>query len=164
MKYVVALGGNLGNPEVSFATACSQIEEGIGKILARSTLIRTPPLALDGQLASQQADYLNAVIVLSSHLNPSQLLEALLNIERALGRDRETETLRWGPRVIDLDIIAAEDLVILQEGLCIPHPEMHKRDFVLFPMEELWPDWRHPILAKTIAEMAEDIRESSRYL
>ena len=70
-----------------------------------------------------------------------------MRLKRELGRVRDEKT-PWAPRTIDLDIICAGDLVLEVEGLSIPHPEMHKRDFVLKPLAEVAPDWRHPILGR----------------
>ena len=74
------------------------------------------------------------------------------------GRDRTTEAARWRPRLIDLDLIAVEDLVLDREDLRLPHPEMHKREFVLAPFCEVWPDWRHPVLDRSAAELLRELR------
>ena len=86
-----------------------------------------------------------------------EILAGLHRIEATLGRDRTTETARWRPRLIDLDLIAVEDLVLDQEDLRLPHPEMHKRDFVLAPFCEVWPDWRHPVLDRSATELLREL-------
>jgi 2-amino-4-hydroxy-6-hydroxymethyldihydropteridine diphosphokinase len=86
-------------------------------------------------------------------LSPPRILERLLAIEAELGRDRRQEGGRWRPRPIDLDLIAVDDLVHRDAFLTLPHPRMQERDFVLRPLVELWPDWRHPLLQQTAKEM-----------
>lgn len=99
-------------------------------MVARSAIWETAPIGPD------QPDYLNAVIVLDTVLGPRPLLEACLGIERELGRERRE---RWGPRVIDLDLLLYGDAVVDAPGLTVPHPGMHERRFVLAPLAEAWP-------------------------
>lgn len=103
---------------------------GIGDIVARSSIYETAPIGPD------QPDYLNAVVVLDTLLGPRPLLATCLEIERGLGRERRE---RWGPRVIDLDVLLYSDAVLDLPGLKVPHPRMHERRFVLEPLAEAWP-------------------------
>ena len=98
------------------------------------------------------------MVLLRTGLPPEEILAGLHRIEARLGRDRTTETARWRPRLIDLDLIAVEDLVLDREDLRLPHPEMHKREFVLAPFCEVWPDWRHPLLDRSAAELLRELR------
>lgn len=141
----MALGANLGQPEHTFKRAIDAIGAAVGPVVSTSRFYDTLPLVLPGA-AEEQPSYLNAVIVVESALPPLSMLAALQQIERDLGRDRASEEVRWGPRIIDLDIVAVGDLTLSVPGLTIPHPEMHKRRFVLEPMLEVAAEWIHPIL------------------
>ena len=93
---------------------------------------------------------------LSTLLYPEELLKELNRIEKEAGRER---IIHWGPRTLDLDIIFYDDLVVETDALCIPHVEMHKREFVLEPLHEIAPYKRHPVYGKTVREMLEDLRK-----
>lgn len=156
-KVVIALGSNLGEKERNLRDAASAIARRIGEPLAVSSAYRTKPLLLPG--GEPQPDYLNATLLTESEAPAREILTALLDIELELGRDRANET-RWGPRVIDLDLIAVGELVIREPGLVVPHPEYHRRDFVLCPMVEICPDFLHPLHRKRPSELLAELRES----
>lgn len=147
---IIALGVNLGSPEQTFERALVLLEERVGKVLKRSRWHLSKPLE---SLAQDQNDYLNGVVLVETEKTPEQVLAKLQEIETSLGRRREEEAVRWGPRVIDLDLIAVDDLVIDTPTLTLPHPEMHKREFVLLPLAEIYPEWRHPVLGKSVKEL-----------
>jgi 2-amino-4-hydroxy-6-hydroxymethyldihydropteridine diphosphokinase len=142
----LALGSNLGDREDNIKKAISALESHPGiHVLARSSLYNTAPV---GYL--NQGMFLNAAIEIETTLQPEELLNAALDIERKLGRVRGE---RWGPRTIDIDILTLENLVYESDRLSIPHPLMHQRRFVLEPLAEIAPEFRHPVLGLSVSEM-----------
>ena len=110
-----------------------------------SSLYETAPLGIENQ-----DWFINSVVKIKTTLLPLALLNELLGIEEKMGRVR---TIKWGPRIIDLDLLFYEDLIITETNLKIPHPELHKRKFVLEPLKEIAPKLLHPILKKTVEEL-----------
>jgi 2-amino-4-hydroxy-6-hydroxymethyldihydropteridine diphosphokinase len=143
VKVYVGLGSNLGDREASIRAALGALAELPDTALIRaSSLYDTEPM---GEI--DQPDFLNAVAELDTGLAPRQLMWNLLLIEKRLGRVR---TSRWGPRIIDLDLLLAEDQVIDEPDLQLPHPELTRRSFVLVPLVELDPMLRHPLTGETL--------------
>jgi 2-amino-4-hydroxy-6-hydroxymethyldihydropteridine diphosphokinase len=157
-KCVLALGSNLGDGAENIREALRRIEQLVGPISSRSTTIVTQPLLHPDSPIKEQPPYHNMVAVVETSLEPLELLRACRDVEKSLGRDRTTETLRWQPRTLDVDIICIEDAVIDLPSLQVPHPEMHKRAFVIDPMNEVWPTWRHPTLKKSVSQIARALR------
>ena len=149
LHVVIGLGANLGDPAAAFTTGLNDIAS-IGDIVAVSRLWRTRPLGPD------QPDYCNAAALIGWPVDLPTLLQACRNFEVAAGRDRDTEQ-RWGPRVLDLDLLIARNLIWRSPELLLPHPRFHERAFALVPAAELVPDWVHPIVGRTIAELAEEV-------
>ncbi|WP_425145368.1 2-amino-4-hydroxy-6-hydroxymethyldihydropteridine diphosphokinase [Deinococcus sp.] len=139
---LIALGANLGQPELALRHARSELER-LGSVLAPSWLYRTAPLGGP----PDQPDYLNAALSLHTDLAPQALLEALLDIERRSGRVRLE---RWGPRVLDLDLIGYGGRVLNTPALTLPHPRAFERGFVLAPLNDVAPDWRHPFTGERV--------------
>ena len=154
-RAAIALGANLGNRHATLEQAAALIGAEIGPVAGRSSWIETAALIHpDDDPAATYPPFLNGVLVARTDSEPHAILAKLHLIEARLGRDRSNETARWRPRLIDLDLIAVDDLVLDAPDLRLPHPEMHKRAFVLRPLCEVWPDWRHPVLGRTAAELA----------
>ncbi|MGB3446705.1 MAG: 2-amino-4-hydroxy-6-hydroxymethyldihydropteridine diphosphokinase [Xanthobacteraceae bacterium] len=132
---LIALGGNVGDVRETFPKAISNIL-GMAQatLLARSSDYRTPPW---GEKA--QDPFINACIEVETSLDPHALLFTLHKIEKRFGRDRAREQ-RWGPRTLDLDLLAYDDAVINQPDLTLPHPRLFERAFVLVPLAEIAPD------------------------
>ncbi len=130
----IGLGANIGDAATAIERAfeCLDGHDGL-RLTARSTLYRTPAWGVTGQ-----PDFINAVAKVDTTLAPQQLLDVLLTIERDAGRDRRTAE-RWGPRVLDLDLLLYGDAVIDEPGLHVPHPHLHERAFVLVPLAEIAP-------------------------
>ena len=155
---VVALGANLGDRRATLERAVVLMATELGEVTGRSNWLATPAMIHPDDPAKSYPEFLNGVVLLRTALPPAAILAGLHRIEASLGRDRAAETARWRPRLIDLDLVALDDVVSDDEALRLPHPEMHKRDFVLAPFCEIWPDWRHPRLDRTAAELLQDLR------
>ena len=152
MKAYVGLGSNLGERESLLKSAIGQLaqlpETRLGRV---SSLYDTAPV---GEL--DQPNFLNAVVQLETALTARQLLWNLLLIERRLGRVRHAAQ-RYGPRTIDLDLVLFGDQVIDTVDLKVPHPEYHRRAFVLVPLAEIEPKLVHPVLGLTATELLERV-------
>lgn len=162
MLYAVALGGNrrhprFGPPLATLTLACRTLDAMPGvRLVACSRFYRTAPLG------PKQSAYVNAVVLLRTTLGAPDLLAHLQALEAAFGRVRRQ---RWGPRVLDLDIVAGAAWPgrltwWSTPGLRVPHAAMHSRAFVLRPLCDVWPDWRHPLLQRTARQMS--TRQSRR--
>jgi 2-amino-4-hydroxy-6-hydroxymethyldihydropteridine diphosphokinase len=152
-KAIVAFGSNLGDREAMIVRAISEIEAGIGPSLGRSGLIETEAWIHPDDDADWHPPFLNGVGVFETTLEARSVLMRLLAIEEKLGRERGPGAKPWQPRPIDLDLIALGDRIIDEPDLILPHPRMQERHFVLEPLAELLPDWRHPVLGRTVSEM-----------
>lgn len=131
----LALGGNIGDVRATFDRAIALLCEGdLVRLIARSCDYRTPPWGVTDQPA-----FVNAVIMVTTSLAPRALLERAQECERALGRDRKREQ-RWGPRTIDIDLLAYDDLILDDADLILPHPRLLERAFVLVPLADIAPD------------------------
>ncbi|HVZ93125.1 MAG TPA: 2-amino-4-hydroxy-6-hydroxymethyldihydropteridine diphosphokinase [Phycisphaerales bacterium] len=149
---LIALGSNLGDRRANIESALRAIDElPRTRLLTASPLIETKAVRLPGD-DHPQPDYLNAAASIETQLSPRDLLAALLDIEQRLGRDRSTGE-RWTARTLDLDLLLFGDQVIDEPALRVPHPEMHRRRFVLDPLARIAPNTHHPILNKTVAEL-----------
>lgn len=147
----IAMGSNMGDSQRYLDDAVKALDEvRHTKVEKVSSFITTPPYGV-----TDQPDFLNGCLRLRTLLYPEELLKELNRIEKEAGRER---IIHWGPRTLDLDIVFYDDLVLEKEELCIPHVEMHKREFVLEPLEEIAPYKRHPVYGKTVRELLEDVR------
>src|SRR6185369_8357600 len=132
---LIALGGNVGDVRATFQKAIANIcgmTQAV--LLARSSDYATPPWGVE-----QQDRFVNACIEIETSLDPHALLFTLQKIEKKFGRDRAHEQ-RWGPRPLDLDIVAYDDITLVKPELTLPHPRLFERAFVLVPLAEIAPD------------------------
>jgi 2-amino-4-hydroxy-6-hydroxymethyldihydropteridine diphosphokinase len=132
---LLGLGGNVGDVRATLARAIAQFADGEDvTLIARSSDYRTPPWGV-----TDQPPFVNLAIAVKTTLSPQALLARALDVERALDRDR-THERRWGPRTIDIDLLAYDDLTLADPALTLPHPRLFERAFVLVPLAEIVPD------------------------
>jgi 2-amino-4-hydroxy-6-hydroxymethyldihydropteridine diphosphokinase len=141
----IGIGSNMGERERNCRRAVEMLGEKGIRVVKMSSAYETAPWGVE-----DQPGYMNMAVMASTDLGPHELLSALKDIEKRMGR---AGTARWGPRVIDLDILIYGDLVEEGPRLTIPHPRMHERGFVLRPLNEIAPGAVHPSLGKTIEDL-----------
>ncbi len=149
-QVVLSLGGNIGNVRNSINTAIHLIRNKLGDVTLISSNYTTKAWGLENQ-----PDFLNKVVAVQTNLSPNEVLSVCLQIEKELGRDRNNQK-KWAERVLDIDVLFYEDEIINSNDLVIPHPYLHKRNFVLYPLAEILPYFVHPILRKTVLELKKD--------
>ena len=140
----LALGSNLGDRLTNLKQAVASLSPQM-EVKAKSNVYETPPWGYENQPA-----FLNQALKVETYLEPTSLLRHLKRLEIALGRKA---TFQYGPRLIDIDILFYDDLVLNTPSLVIPHPHMHERGFVLLPLMDIAPEFTHPVLKKTVREM-----------
>lgn len=145
----LSIGSNLGKREANCLKAIELLSRKVGTIKRRSSMYETEPEGL-----KEQPQFINMAVELKTDLSPQRLLKTLKEIEKEMGRKM---TIRGGPRIIDLDILLYDDLILREPELEIPHPLIHKREFVLKPLSEITPELREPLLGKTIMELLEEL-------
>jgi 2-amino-4-hydroxy-6-hydroxymethyldihydropteridine diphosphokinase len=147
------LGSNEGKPLQNLEKALLLLAARCGPIIKQSSVYQTEAWGIKDQPA-----FLNQAILIRTALTPLDLLSALKHIETETGR---IETTKWGPRVIDIDILFYDNEVIDLPQLKIPHPYIQQRRFTLVPMQQIAPDFLHPVLHKTMAELLKDCEDTS---
>jgi 2-amino-4-hydroxy-6-hydroxymethyldihydropteridine diphosphokinase len=147
----LSLGTNLGERQANLKAAEEALHPEV-EIIARSPIYETPPWGYTDQPA-----FLNQVLVGCTELPPMELIRHLKEVEERLGR---VPSFRYGPRLIDMDILFFDDLVLDSPDLAIPHPRLHERAFVLAPLADLAPDLRHPVLNKSVRELLQALDTS----
>lgn len=148
-KLYIGIGSNLGDRRANCRHAVELMNESGMVIIKESSLCETEPWGL-----KEQPPFVNMAVMAETSLSPESALEALKWIEKKMGRQ---ETARWGPRCIDLDILFYDDIIMTGNSLCIPHPLLHQREFVLLPLCEIAPDKLHPVLKKTVRQLREEV-------
>ena len=144
-KTYLLLGSNMGDSKKQLSKAIQLIEKQIGKMIRQSGLYTT---AAWGN--TNQPDFLNQVIVIETPLTSNEMLDIILSIEKIMGRVR---TVKNAPRIIDIDILFFNKDIVAQKDLSIPHPEIQNRRFVLIPLNEIAPQFIHPVFKKSIHQL-----------
>lgn len=159
-KAVLITGGNVGNAEATLAEAARLIAAEVGCVERASRIYRTKAWGFEAD------DFRNQVLVVEISLEPMEMLTAVNDIERRLGRDRDREQdeksatgARYASRSIDIDILFYDDLIVESERLTLPHPRIAEREFVLEPLSEVAAEWRHPVSGKSVGEMYEEFKK-----
>lgn len=142
------LGSNIGDRLDNLDQSIKIITERIGNVLEKSSVYESTPWGVENQ-----RNFLNQVLFVKSNFDPYTILDLVLQIEKDMGRIRIE---KWGERIIDIDILFIDDLIIESENLCVPHEFIAKRKFVLQPMCEIAPGFIHPKLNKTISQLLEE--------
>ena len=151
---LIAIGSNLGTPKKNCIEAIDIISSSPGiKIISKSSFYQTAPVG-----NTEQNWFINSVIKISTRLNPDILLAVLLEIESKMGRIRKE---KWGPRIIDLDLLFYDNLIIKKKDLTLPHPEIQKRNFVLQPLNEIEGNFIHPSINKSINTLLKESKDNS---
>ncbi len=140
----IALGTNIGDREANLCKARKELAPKV-TIIKESPIYITPPWGYE-----DQPEFLNQVLEVQTKMRPGRLLAYLKRIEKKMGR---MKTFRNGPRLIDLDILFYGQRVIERSKLCIPHPRLHERSFVLVPLKDIAPEFNHPVLNMTVETM-----------
>lgn len=150
-KLVLLIGGNMGDRKKNLAVATSFIRKRIGKLKRQSALYET---AAWGN--TNQPDFLNQVLVVETKLVADEVMSSILVIEKEMGRRR---TVKNAPRLIDIDILFYDKNIYNSESLAVPHPQLPNRRFVLAPLNELMPQFIHPVLKKSVHQLLLSCRD-----
>ena len=146
----IGLGSNLGDRHRNCLSAIELLRQHGLPAIKQSSMYETKPWGV-----TEQPEFVNMTVETETDLAPIKLLEMLKKIEKDMGRQ---DTIRWGPRIIDLDILLYDDIILKTDSLTIPHPLMHEREFVLEPLSEIAGDLIQPVLKKSIADLLKETK------
>lgn len=153
-KVFLGIGGNIGNKHNNFDKVIKIIENELGLIAKSSSIYETPPWGF-----KTKDNFWNQVLLIKTNFPPNELLERIHKIEKQFGRKREGTN--YNSREMDIDILYYDDEFIESESLIVPHPKMHLRKFVLVPLNEIAPNFKHPLLRFTSLQMLENCKDGS---
>ena len=151
-RVYLGLGANMGDAHAALEAAIAQIVCDDLRLVSSSRFYTTKPIS-----DIVQDDYQNAVIEVETTMPPQELMAHLLAVEASLGRER---SVRWGPRTIDIDVLAYDDLVSDDRDIILPHPRMHERLFVLVPLCEINPNYVHPLLKQRAIDLKDALEQT----
>ena len=146
----IGIGSNLGDRYRNCLRAIELLRQNGLFVTKQSSMYETEPWGV-----TEQPEFVNMAVETETDLAPMRLLEMLKKIEKEMGRQ---DSMRWGPRIIDLDILLYNDIILNTDSLTIPHPLMHEREFVLGPLSELAGDFIHPVLKKSIRALLKETK------
>lgn len=150
-RIFLLLGSNEGDSAKNLSVAREKIEAQAGMIVKQSSLYRSAAWGIE-----TQPDFLNQVLEITTKLSPESLLEKILGIEREMGRVR---VRKWGPRLIDIDLLFYGAEARNTDSLILPHPGIPERRFTLLPLSEIAPEFIHPVLTKTVAQLLAECKD-----
>lgn len=153
-KVFLGIGGNIGNKHQNFQKVLEWISNHIGNITKKSSIYETPPWGFHSEM-----NFWNQVIMVETELKAEQLLPVIHKIENEFGRVRSKN--QYSNREMDIDILFFEDEIIENETLIVPHPRIHLRKFVLIPLVEIEPDFKHPLMRLTNLQLLENCKDQS---
>ncbi len=152
----LSLGTNLGNKTDNLQKCILSIHQFVGTVIKVSSIYQTPSWGFVGE------DFYNCAILIHSHKTPSKILKQVQSIEKEFGREKKESKKIYESRIIDIDIISYDDEIISQDSLTVPHHLMHERNFVLFPLKEIEPNWIHPIKKISVEELISEKNDKSQ--
>jgi 2-amino-4-hydroxy-6-hydroxymethyldihydropteridine diphosphokinase len=149
-QYVLLTGSDLGDRALNLSRASELIAEHVGRVVESSSVIESEPWGFESD-----TKFLNQALLIESELNAETVLQKILKIEADLGRVRQE--MNWASRIIDIDILCADQLIHHSETLKVPHEHLHERQFALRPLCELVPEWKHPLVLKSYVEILSEL-------
>jgi 2-amino-4-hydroxy-6-hydroxymethyldihydropteridine diphosphokinase len=153
-KVFLGIGGNIGNKADNFNKVYTFIKNELGEITKTSSVYESPPWGF-----TADENFWNQVLVIGTKLSPAELLQKITEIENQFGREREIG--KYNSREMDIDILYYDEINLETESLVIPHPRIQQRKFVLVPLNEIAPDFKHPLLRLTSFQMLENCKDGS---
>jgi len=150
----LGIGGNIGNKPASFSKVHSLTDREIGAILKQSSVYESPPWGFHAE-----DNFWNQVLIVETELSPAEILSKIIEFESSFNRKRHSE--RYTSREMDVDILYYDDIFIETEDLIVPHPRLHQRLFVLVPLTEVAPDFKHPLFRMTSKQLLENCKDES---
>ena len=154
-RVILLLGSDLGERSDFLNSAIMLLNKLLGEIIDKSSVYESEPWGFESD-----TKFLNQVVVAETKLNPEEILQTCQNIEKKLGRIR-SDTGEYISRVIDIDILYIDDMIIEREELTVPHPKLQERRFTLVPLAEILPEFQHPVLKKNHKELLNECKDYS---
>ena len=151
-QVVLLLGGNLGNRVQNLSKALEALQQDVGTIQKKSSIYETAAWGI-----TDQPNFLNQVVIIKTHLTAQEVIKKIFVIEKQLGRER---LIKMGPRLIDIDILFYDDKIIENKNLIVPHPRIQDRKFVLEPLNEIIPNYIHPIINKSVQLLLQECTDT----